>query len=169
MLVDGPATAAQNIRDRLETLFIDFGMVVSLAADKLAAFQSVQNTYLSVFMILGGLGILIGTIGFGFLILRNILERRTELALMSAIGFRRKDIFRMLLAENFLILLAGMSTGLIAAFAGIIPELFSPEYQIPFLFLTGVLLVIGISSFFWIWFPARNILKKNLIRILQEE
>ena len=47
---------------------------------RLAAFQEVQNTYLSIFQLLGGLGLLLGTVGLGMVVLRNALERRSELA-----------------------------------------------------------------------------------------
>ena len=59
-------------------------------AERLAEFHAVENTYLSTFQTLGGLGLLVGTVGLAAVLLRNVLERRRELALLarSAIGAR---------------------------------------------------------------------------------
>ena len=74
MLIDGPATKSDTITHRLETLFRDYGMMVTSASARLAAFHAVENTYLSVFMLLGGFGIIIGTFGLGIVIFRNIRQ-----------------------------------------------------------------------------------------------
>ena len=54
---------------------------------------------------LGGLGLVLGTLGLGAVLLRNVLERRRELALLRALGYRRADFFAMVMAENILLLL----------------------------------------------------------------
>ena len=61
-------------------------MEVTPAVRRLAAFNAVQNTYLSTFQVLGGLGLLLGSVGLGVVVLRNVLERRGELALLLAVG-----------------------------------------------------------------------------------
>ena len=58
-------------------------------AERLAEFHRVENTYLSTFQTLGGLGLLLGTIGLAAVLLRNVLERRRELALLGAVGYAR--------------------------------------------------------------------------------
>jgi len=55
MLVDGDFAKRSAISERFEYLFQDYGLVVTPASERLAQFNSVENTYLSVFMILGGL------------------------------------------------------------------------------------------------------------------
>ena len=52
--------------------------------DRIAAFHRVENTYLSTFQSLGALGLLLGTAGLAAVLLRNVLERRRELALLRA-------------------------------------------------------------------------------------
>ena len=61
------------------------------AREQLAQFLAVQNTYLSTFQSLGALGLLLGTIGLAVVQLRSVLERRGELALMRAGGFRSRS------------------------------------------------------------------------------
>ena len=74
-------------------------------AERLAGFHRVEYTYLSTFQMLGGLGLLLGTLGLGAVLLRNVLERRRELALLRALGYRQADFFAMVMAENVLLLL----------------------------------------------------------------
>ncbi|MFC2128954.1 ABC transporter permease, partial [Bacteroidota bacterium] len=89
MLIDGPADKQSQISDFIKNNLIDYGIEVQKATTRLAEFNSVTNTYLSVFMMLGGLGVIIGTIGMGIIILRTLLDRKHEFALLMAIGYRR--------------------------------------------------------------------------------
>ena len=67
--------------DLLSRTMEDYGLNIIPSTKKLAAFQALENTYLSIFLALGGLGLILGTIGNGILVMRNIMERRNELAL----------------------------------------------------------------------------------------
>jgi len=169
MLVDGPFVGRKEIANRLEELFVDYGMMTVPASERLAEFNSVENTYLSVFMLLGALGVLIGTVGFGIILWRNNLERSRELALFAALGFRKNVIRYMLMIEYLLILFAGMILGIIGAVAGILPSLISPAYQMPGGFLLVILMVIWISGAVWIFIPIQRLFKKKLTLILREE
>ena len=81
----------------------------SSTAERLAEFHRVENTYISTFQTLGGLGLLVGTIGLAAVLLRNVLERRRELALLGAVGYRRAHVFAIVLAENVLLLVWGLA------------------------------------------------------------
>jgi ABC-type lipoprotein release transport system permease subunit len=60
--------------------------------ERLANFHRVENTYLSTFQMLGGLGLILGTLGMAAVLLRNVLERRRELALLRAVGLRLQTL-----------------------------------------------------------------------------
>ena len=49
-------------------------MEVNKTADKLAAYLSVENTYLTTFQALGGLGLVLGSLGLAVVLLRSIWE-----------------------------------------------------------------------------------------------
>ena len=70
-------------RRRSRTRWCDFGADAIGTAERLAEFHRVENTYLSTFQTLGGLGLLLGTVGLAAVLLRNVLERRRELALLG--------------------------------------------------------------------------------------
>ena len=49
----------------------DRGLELTPAVDRLNAFNAVQNTYLDTFEVLGGLGLLLGSVGLGVVVLRS--------------------------------------------------------------------------------------------------
>jgi ABC-type antimicrobial peptide transport system permease subunit len=78
---------------------------------------------LSTFQSLGGLGLLLGTFGLAAIVLRNVLERRRELALLRAVGYRPRAFALMLLAENGLLLILGLLSGVLSAVVAIAPAI----------------------------------------------
>ena len=169
MLVDAPVGKRNEISSALENGFKDYGMMVTPVSERLALFNSVQNTYLAVFMLLGGLGVIIGTFGLGFFIFRNILGRQYELATYIALGFRKNDIIRILTLEFLFILLSGITIGSVSSLAAILPLFLSPAFQFPGTFLFLILLIVFLSGFLWIIFPVWYALKQNIIQVLRGE
>ncbi|MGH9389575.1 MAG: FtsX-like permease family protein, partial [Vicinamibacteria bacterium] len=111
--------AESVLEERLE----DFAFDASTTASKLASFHRVENTYLSTFQSLGGLGLLLGTFGLAAIVLRNVLERRRELALLRAVGYRPRAFAILILSENALLLLLGLLTGCLSAVVAIAPAI----------------------------------------------
>ena len=123
LLVDTEPSNASAAAELLEQRLADFGLDVQSTADKLAGFHRVENTYLSTFQTLGGLGLVLGTFGLAAVLLRNVLERRRELALLRAVGYRARDFSLMIVAENSLLLFLGLVTGSASAIVAIAPAL----------------------------------------------
>jgi len=115
--------AGGNAAAPLESALSDYGMRIQSSAARLAGFHKVENTYLSTFRSLGTLGLVLGTVGLAAILLRNVLERRRELALLRAVGYRPVNLTAMVLAENLLLLLLGLGTGTICALIAITPAL----------------------------------------------
>ncbi len=130
-LIDAPPARAADITQLLETTLADFGGDVASTSERLAGFHRVEYTYLSTFQTLGGLGLVLGTLGLGAVLLRNVLERRRELALLRALGYRRADFFAMVLAENVLLLMCGLLVGVGCALLAIAPTLFDRGGRLP--------------------------------------
>ena len=110
----------------LEKGLAAYGLDATLSAEHLRGYRAVENTYLATFQTLGLLGLLLGTLGLGILILRNVLERSGELAALSACGFRRARLGAMLLYEHGFLLLVGEGIGSVAALIAVAPRLFDP-------------------------------------------
>lgn len=136
------AAVTQALEDRLG----DFGLDVTAAHIRLAELLAVQNTYLSTFQSLGGLGLLLGTLGLAAVQLRSVLERRGELAIMRAEGFCRRQIAMLVLYEIAALMLAGLGIGTVAALVAIWPHLWAGAAQFPWLTLCGTLLVVVVCG-----------------------
>ncbi len=123
VLVQAPADAVEQLRFRLARDLGEMGATIDRSADLLAEFAQVENTYLSTFQSLGGLGLLLGTAGLAVVLVRNVLERRRELALLAAIGFTPARRLLLVLAENALLLALGLGIGTAASLVGALPTL----------------------------------------------
>ena len=154
----------------LESRLKDIGLDAVSTAQKLAHFQEVENTYLSTFQTLGGLGLLLGTLGLGIVLLRNVIERRGELAVLRAFGFRRTVLSRMLLAENGFLMLVGLAIGSVSALIAVAPHVMSYGALIPWGSLALTLAVIygagliasAIAVFFALRAPLLPALKEEV-------
>ncbi|PLX19933.1 MAG: hypothetical protein C0599_10005 [Salinivirgaceae bacterium] len=169
ILVDAPREKQESVAKILSESLVDYGIDVTPTSERLANFYSVTNTYLSIFMALSGLGFLIGTIGLGIILLRNLQERRKELALLLATGYSKSMIFRTVFIENLYLLVTGIAIGIVAAFIGILPSLLSPAFNLEGVFLIVLIGGIFISGLAWIYFPLRSALRKPLIPSLRNE
>ena len=135
-------TAATELEDRLS----DYGFDVQSTAERLATFHRVENTYLSTFQMLGGLGLVLGTIGLAAVLLRNVLERRRELALLRAVGYNSRHFTVMIISENALLLFAGVATGTVCALLAILPVVLARHGQVAQLSLGLLLLAVLVSG-----------------------
>ncbi len=146
-LLNGPEDQAPKITAALEESLADAGFDASPTEDKLARFHAVENAYLSTFQMLGMLGLLLGTIGLSAVLLRNVLERRRELALLKAVGFAPLQLGWVVFAENGLLLLMGLGIGLAAAMLAVAPVIKGNGASIlSMVKLLGLVLFVGLSS-----------------------
>jgi hypothetical protein len=169
-LVDAPpdrmAAASTAIEDRLS----DFGADARSTAERLAEFHRVENTYLSTFQTLGGLGLLLGTVGLAAILLRNVLERRRELALLSAVGYGPRRIFAIVIAESLLLLCLGLLVGVVCALVAVAPVALERGGALPTgttaWALLGAVLAAGVASS---WIATRAAMSTPLLTALRSE
>ena len=150
LLIESDESRPEAARGALDLTFGEaLGLTFESASARLAAFQAVENTYLTTFQSLGGLGLLLGSLGVGVVMLRNLNERRGEWALFRAMGFSRKALTILALAENGLMVLLGLAIGLSAAAVAVAPNLMGHATRLPWLSITllvASIVVIGILS-----------------------
>ena len=140
MLIDVPPPRIDSLRAAMSIAMEDEGLELTHASARLAQFLVVENMYLSIFTILGGLGLALGTTGLGVVVLRNLLERRSELAILRAIGYSQKTLRRMIVGEHCLLLGLGVTCGSLAALISVAPILVGSDAWVP---LTSLGVVIG--------------------------
>src|SRR5439155_9047476 len=128
-----------RLRTLLETTLAGHGFVVTPTAQRLEAYLAVENTYLATFQALGGLGLLLGALGLAVVLLRSVWERRGELAVLRALGYRHAVLGWLLLAENGFLLLLGLGVGTGAALVAVAPHLLGGAGAVPLLRLIVLL------------------------------
>ncbi len=159
-----------KVMEILSAGLTDFGLELTPTTQRLAEFNAVENTYLSIFQLLGGLGLILGSVGLGLVVLRNVLERRGELAMMRAVGFDKVALKRMVFYEHGALCLCGLACGVVAALVAVGPVLSSPA-ALPILSgsLALIILAIGISAVVWIWMATAFALSGKLLEALRNE
>jgi ABC-type lipoprotein release transport system permease subunit len=131
LLVTAPPDRADAVARTIDDRLSDFGAEAVPAGERLAEFHKVENTYLSTFQTLGGLGLLLGTIGLAAVLLRNVLERRRELALLGAVGYGRAQLFVIVIAESALLLAGGLAIGTACALVAVAPAVAERGGRLP--------------------------------------
>ena len=148
-LVESPPEKIAASQSALESALGDYGFDAERSTDRLANFFAVQNTYLSTFQSLGGLGLLLGTFGLAAVQLRSVLERRGELALLRATGFRRRKLAGLVMLENAVLLVGGLLVGVGAALIAVLPHWLGGDASTPWQSLTltlFVVLIVGLAA-----------------------
>jgi ABC-type antimicrobial peptide transport system permease subunit len=141
-LVETPLANANSLTNLLETGLTEFGFDAERVADRLANFLAVQNTYLSTFQTLGGLGLLLGTLGLSTVMLRNVLERRSEIALLRSVGFTNSAIGWLVMLENAFLLVWGLIAGTVSALLSMLPHLLSTGADVPW--ASGAVILVSV-------------------------
>jgi ABC-type antimicrobial peptide transport system permease subunit len=149
-MIDAPPSQAAAVTAYLEDRLSDAGLDVVDTRSRLASYHQVENTYLATFQALGGLGLLLGTVGLGAVLARNVLERRREIALLAAVGFMPGDVRVMVLSESLTLILGGVVLGTVSALVAILPALQSRAQALPLgelaALLAGVIVTGMLSS-----------------------
>lgn len=168
-LIDAPPDRGSQVSANLSRALQDQGLELSPAAERLNAFNAVQNTYLGTFQILGGLGLLLGSAGLGVVVLRNVLERRGELGLLTAVGYQRAMIQRLVMIEHGALLGIGLGLGIVAAAIAVLPALLMPGGQLPVGSLGLTLVAVLLNGGVWTWLAVRQALKGDPLEALRNE
>jgi ABC-type antimicrobial peptide transport system permease subunit len=171
-LVDAPSLSTEqrvSSVPHLENLLRNFGAQVMTTEAKLFMYQQVENTYLVMFLLLGGFGLLIGVGGFGVFIQRTIASRRGEFALLVAVGFQKWTISGAVFWEHLVILASALLTGMAAALLALIPAILKAGNQVPWAILAFLFCGMAAGGFLWVRRTVRAGLKGDLISILKNE
>jgi hypothetical protein len=168
-LIDAPWEDAAEVSKTLSRALRDVGLEITPTAQRLAEFNTVQNTYLSIFQLLGGLALLLGSVGLGIVVMRNVMERRSELAILRAVGFEKRSLRWLILSEHWLLLLLGLACGVVAGLVAVLPALRSPGADIPYISLALTLSAVVLSGVLWTWFATILALRGPLLAALRNE
>ncbi|MHA3770990.1 FtsX-like permease family protein [Verrucomicrobiota bacterium sgz303538] len=168
-LIDAPADKAAAVGEHLSRQLQDRGFEVTPAARRLAEFQAVENTYLSIFQALGGLGLLLGSAGLAIVVARNVLERRREFALLEAVGYRPRQLRQLVFAEHRWLIACGLIIGIISALVAVLPQLRHQAADFPWTEMLLLIVALTVGALFWAWLATRISLRGRQVTALQTE
>jgi ABC-type lipoprotein release transport system permease subunit len=162
----GKATAVQQV---LQQKLGDYGFASETTTERLSTLAAVQNTYLATFQSLGGLGLLLGTIGLAVVQWRNVLERRGELALLRAAGFPARTLALLVMMENVLLLVLGLGVGLLAALVAVLPHLLGRGASVPVAELSAIFALVLLAGLAASLVAMGGVLRAPILPALREE
>ncbi|HAX93495.1 MAG TPA: hypothetical protein DCY25_06045 [Bacteroidales bacterium] len=167
-LADGNREMTDDYINILGDRLAEYGVHFEPAADRLASFFVVTNTYLSVFTILGAIGMILGVAGIGLILVRNFNNRRRDFGLMLAEGFSLRSIRRMIFSEHVIILIAGIITGLVSALVATRPSLIN-DAGLPWLTIIIMILLILATGITALLLSVRSVKTDALISRIRRE
>ena len=143
-----PGVDVTALRSRLEQVYFTYGLQTIDIREQIGqAFDATQEvlTLMEAYL---GIGLLVGIAGLAVVTLRAVVERRTQIGALRAIGFTQGMVLRMFLLEIALIAVLGVGIGMglgivfaykvyLVYFAGII------TFSVPW---TNLGLIVGIAS-----------------------
>jgi len=168
-LIRCPAGSEETVKQLLESALTARGFAVETSAERLTNYLAIENTYLSTFQALGGLGLLLGSLGLAVVLLRNVWERQGELALLQALGYRQSDLVSLILIENAALLVLGLFTGTVAALLSILPQIVARSAALPWRSLGLLLGAVVLVGFATTYLATRAALRAPLQPALRRE
>lgn len=164
-LVDGPLADTATISEELNLSMRDYGWTMTFTGQRLAEFYSVTNTYLSIFLVMGALGLLLGTVGLSIVLFRSTMERRKELALLRSVGYSMQQIRALVFREYAVLLFIGILIGAIAAILATLPAFLSAHTGISIRFVLLILAVLLVNGLFWTRLMAGIALRRRSLSV----
>ena len=147
----------------------DLGLELVPARLRLQQLAAVQNSYLLIFQVLGGLGLLLGSLGIGVVVLRNVLERRAELGMLAALGYSGRDLRRLVRREHHALVLAGLACGAGAALVALLSDVVTRGAVAVLVQVAVVVGIIGVAGLVWVALATRAVLRDEPLEALRSE
>ena len=168
-LIDTQRERADVASKELSSVLGDYGMSVTPTWEKLARLNAVENAYISMFQVLGGLGLLLGSFGVAVTLLRNVMERRAELGLLRAVGFQMNAIWQLVVKESLYLMIWGLGLGVLASLLAIGPvliEQWNPSMMVWLVTMVTLLCCLGLI---FSWRAGTFALKQAKVEVLRTE
>ena len=103
----------RDVANDLRKALLFYGFYTIIVRDMLEEMMQSINTTFDLLNAFLSLGLVVGIIGLGVVTLRAVYERRHEIGMMRAIGFRRSAVVSTFLGESAFIAGAGIASGII--------------------------------------------------------
>jgi ABC-type lipoprotein release transport system permease subunit len=138
----------EKARELLQQETADLGGKVTGTKERLAAFHEVENTYIAIFNVLGGLGIILGSVGVGIVTARNLVERKAEFETLRMLGISKLKRSKIVKHEVKSMVAWGLGIGLVSSLIAVIPVLGGTVGLMDLLWMAGLVLAMAFIANF---------------------
>ncbi len=134
----------------------DRGAEVMTTSDRLKQFHEVENSYIAIFHLLGGLGVVLASAGLGMTTARNLSERRGEFELMRTLGVPQRVRGGLVFREVRSCIGWGLAIGLVAAAVSIVPNLAPADWPKALGWMAVFSVATALAAWAWAWLGYRR-------------
>ncbi len=138
----------RKVAKDLEADLSAVGMNVFVFDDLIAEYNAAVDQIFSMFTMFMGLGLVVGVASLGVLAIRSVIERRQEIGIMRAIGYRKGMVLGVFSTEMLFVtvvgILVGIGTGIITGYGIWKTNMadFALDFVMPW---DNVLMVVGVT------------------------
>ena len=109
-------TDPSSVANIMKRDFAQFGLATIVIPVIISDFIQIGQSFLGVFEAFLALGLVVGIAGLGIISIRSVVERRKEIGVLRAIGFRKRMVLSAFLLENSYVALLGILIGVALGF-----------------------------------------------------
>ncbi len=169
LLVEAPEEQADQLAEELHYGLAPHGAIITPTTERMESFNSVTNTYLDIFLLLGGIALILSTLGIAILVYAGVQKQSHIYAMMEVLGISKQKIHKQVLTENMILLGAGVLIGGIAAITALLPGLSQQAFGHAILPAVSLISLLLINGLVWIRLSILLSLHKKLIKNLRNE
>ena len=154
---------ADDLAIALEDEFVENGLEATDLASTLRGLNSATTTFFRLLQGFMGLGLVVGIAALGVIAARSVVERRVQIGVLRAVGFRAGMVQFAFLLESSFIALLGIAVGLALGFGlsvGIVNEIGETtpgiSFRVPWATVSIVVVVGFFASLLTTYVPARQ-------------
>ena len=108
-----------DMKQYLQQSLYEYGIRVTPTHERLETINEVTDTYLSIFMTLGSIGLLLGLLSFAIVVRKNLTRSAEDIRYYRLLGFPTRRIASILYKENIFIPRIAILSGVVGAMIGI--------------------------------------------------
>lgn len=157
-LGDGENTKA--VAKAFEVSYLELGLQTSDLVGIISGLMSFMTNFFYLFQGFLGIGLLIGIAGIGIISYRNVIERRQQIGMLRAIGFKKSMIAKSFLIETSFIIILGIVIGVVLGIATGW-QMFNEEYAdtgaefvIPWTGLIVISIIAYVATLIFTFYPS---------------
>ncbi len=153
----------REVSKNLEVAFLANGMETDVLEDRVAEVVSFLRSFYNLLIGYMGLGLIVGIAALGVVSMRAVVERRQQIGVLRALGYRQQMVQLSFLLESSFVTLLGVAIGVTLGFVlsnnlvtGFEDQLEGISFSVPWIQIVGIIIATYIFAMLTTYFPARQ-------------